>query len=157
MNHSNFGGPYPHPDDERQWGNLLQGLFGFGNWGNQPPFGPPGQGGRPPGPPFGPPSGGPGRPPFGPPPGQGGDGPPSSPPPSFTPTQQQVSVYAVDPGGIRGCLYRYTYVWLNNRQQFWYYPTFVGRNSIAGYRWMGFYWAYFGIDLKRIDLSLIHI
>lgn len=83
MNHSNFGGPYPHPDDERQWGNLLQGLFGFGNWGNQPPFGPPGQGGRPPGPPFGPPSGGPGRPPFGPPPGQGGDGPPSSPPPSF--------------------------------------------------------------------------
>lgn len=65
MNHSNFGGPYPHPDDERQWGNLLQGLFGFGNWGNQPPFGPPGQGGRPPGPPFGPPSGGPGRPPFG--------------------------------------------------------------------------------------------
>lgn len=132
-------------------GKLITRTFRFWKLGNQPPFGPPGQGGRPPGPPFGPPSGGPGRPPFGPPPGQGGDGPPSSPPPSFTPTQQQVSVYAVDPGGIRGCLYRYTYVWLNNRQQFWYYPTFVGRNSIAGYRWMGFYWAYFGIDLKRID------
>ncbi len=90
-----------------------------------------------------------------PPPGQppGGSpqaGPPTSPPPSVVP-QQQFQTYAVDPGGIRGCLFRFTYVWLEGYQSFWYYPTFVGRRSIAGYRWTGFRWVYFGIDLNRIQ------
>ncbi|MCT8138062.1 hypothetical protein H1D32_10005 [Anaerobacillus sp. CMMVII] len=112
-------------------------------------FGPPGPP-RPPGPP-GPPPGPPG-PPFQP-PGQGQQaGPPTSPPPAFTPTQtQQVGTFAVDPGAIRGCLFRYTYVWLTNRQQFWFYPTFVGRRSVSGYRWNGWMWVYFGIDLRRIS------
>ena len=78
----------------------------------------------------------------------------SSPPPSFVPAQtqqQQVGTFAVDPGSIRGCLFRYTYVWLNNRQQFWYYPTFVGRTSISGWRWTGFNWVFFGVDLRQIQ------
>jgi hypothetical protein len=109
-----------------------------------PPFG----GGQQPGfqpPPFG--GGQQGFPPFG-----GGaqeGGPPSSPPPSYTP-QESPSLYAVDPGAIRGCLYRYTYVWLNNGSSFWFYPTYVGRDSIAGYRWRGFRWVYYGTDLRRI-------
>ena len=81
-------------------------------------------------------------------------GPPSSPPPSFVPAQsqqQQVGTFAVDPGSIRGCLFRYTYVWLNNREQFWYYPTFVGRTSISGWRWTGFNWVFFGVDLRQIQ------
>ena len=80
-------------------------------------------------------------------------GPPSSPPPSFVPaqSQQQVGTFAVDPGSIRGCLFRYTYVWLNNRQQFWYYPTFVGRTSISGWRWTGFNWVFFGVNLRQIQ------
>ena len=103
--------------------------------------------------------GGPMGPPPGP-PGMGGpsqgsqSGPPSSPPPSFVPAQtqqQQVGTFAVDPGSIRGCLFRYTYVWLNNRQQFWYYPTFVGRTSISGWRWTGFNWVFFGVDLRQIQ------
>ena len=65
--------------------------------------------------------------------------------------QQQVGTFAVDPGSIRGCLFRYTYVWLNNRQQFWYYPTFVGRTSISGWRWTGFNWVFFGVDLRQIQ------
>ena len=28
---------------------------------------------------------------------------------------KQVGTFAVDPGSIRGCLFRYTYVWLNNK------------------------------------------
>lgn len=104
----------------------------------------------------------PGPPPFAgspftgsPPPGQpsgGAAGPPTTPPPSFTPQQQQQSVglFAVDPGAIRGCLYRYTYVWLR-RSSFWFYPVFVGRRSISGYRWTGFNWVYFGIDLDHIE------
>ncbi|ADU30336.1 hypothetical protein [Evansella cellulosilytica] len=143
--------------DQRQFqpiglGPIVGGLSGiFGLPGGRPPFGPPSADpGLPPsGPVFGPPLGfGPGQPPQG--------GPPSSPPPSFIPSSQQqggfgeIGVMAVDPGGIRRCLYRYTYIWLNNRQQFWFYPVFVGRNSIAGYRWTGFFWSYFGVDLRQI-------
>jgi hypothetical protein len=99
----------------------------------------------PPGPPQG-------RPPFIPPGQSTTGGPPTSPPPATIPTQtQQIGIQAVDPGAIRGCLYRFTYVWLNNGQQFWFFPTFVGRTSIAGYRWIGFMWIYFGTDLRRIQ------
>ena len=77
-------------------------------------------------------------------------GPPNSPPPSFTPTEQQIQTFAVDPGAIRGCLFRFTYIWLN-RDSFWFFPTFVGRNSVAGFRWNRNRWVYFGIDLNRIQ------
>ncbi|MCM3588319.1 hypothetical protein M3182_21815 [Mesobacillus maritimus] len=116
--------------DERQFGQMLPpiglppGLSGPP--GSQPPFGPPGQ-------------------------GQAG-GPPTSPPPSFVPAQtQQVGTFAVDPGGIRRCLFRYTYVWLRGFEQFWFYPIFVGRNSVAGWRWTGYRWVYFGISLRQIQ------
>ncbi|MBM7647775.1 hypothetical protein JOC78_000715 [Bacillus ectoiniformans] len=111
-----------------------------------PPFGPgpgnqPGPGGFPPPPPPFPPGGG----------GGGGQsGPPAGPPPSFTP-QQGAQAFAVDPGAIRGCLYRYTYIWMRGNQQFWFYPVYVGRRSVAGYRWTGFNWVYFGVDLRRIQ------
>lgn len=77
-------------------------------------------------------------------------GAPTTPPPSFTPEQPQFQTKAIDPGGIRGCLFRFTYIWLR-RDSFWFFPTFVGRNSIAGFRWSGFRWVYFGIDLDRIE------
>lgn len=86
-------------------------------------------------------------PPFG---GGGQSGPPNSPPPSFTPAAPQFQTFAVDPGAIRGCLFRFTYIWLN-RDQFWFFPTFVGRNSVAGFRWRRNRWVYFGIDLNRIQ------
>ncbi|MGZ4135284.1 MAG: hypothetical protein ACXVC1_07600 [Tumebacillaceae bacterium] len=83
--------------------------------------------------------------------------PPTTPPPSFTPQQPHTAyhhpgtgVYAVDPGAIRPCRNRYVYIWLNNGRSFWAYPTYVGPTSLAGYRWNGRYWEYFGIDLHRI-------
>lgn len=82
---------------------------------------------------------------------QGQQGAPTSPPPSFVPQQQSVGVFAVDPGAIRGCLFRNTYVWLTNGNAFWFFPTFVGRNSIAGFRWTGRRWTYYGTDLNRIS------
>ncbi|GAA0300545.1 hypothetical protein GGQ92_001480 [Gracilibacillus halotolerans] len=84
-------------------------------------------------------------------------GPPSTPPPSQIPAAFSSqgaggpSVLAVDPGSIRGCLFRFTFIRLSRFQQFWFYPTFVGRTSVAGYRWTGFNWVYFGIDLNRIE------
>lgn len=109
-----------------------------------PPFGPPP--GPSPGSPFGPPLG----PPQGPPQGQGQQG-PSSPPPQITPQKPAASAFAVDPGAIARCLFRNTYIWLSNGQQFWYYPIFVGRTSIAGYRWNGRFWMYSGFDLRLIE------
>ncbi|MGG1514115.1 hypothetical protein ABE504_01800 [Paenibacillus oryzisoli] len=105
-------------------------------------------GGFPPPPPF---PGGPGGPGV---PGAPGAGQaPTSAPPSFTPHKPHKApgVFAVDPGGISRCMFRFTYVWLTNGQQFWYYPIFVGRHSIAGFRWTGFSWMYFGVDLRNID------
>ncbi|MVO99545.1 transporter [Paenibacillus lutrae] len=139
----------------------LQGIPGFQGMfpQTQGPFAPP------PGPPgFGPGPGGPGGPGFGPGPGgfpgfpgqgpQGPQGPqgqqpPTSPPPQFEP--QQVSTFAVDPGSIRGCLFRNTFVWLVDGSRFWFYPTFVGRTSVSGFRWIGWTWVFFGIDLRRIS------
>ncbi|QHA35714.1 transporter [Rossellomorea marisflavi] len=108
-----------------------------------PPSPPPGQGGS-----SGPPS-----------PSQGGgqNQPPPGPPPNFQPQKTVMqggpggtSTFAVDPGSIRRCLFRYTYIWLN-RDAFWFYPVFLGRRSIAGWRWIGFTWVYFGIDLDKIE------
>ncbi|QGS67965.1 hypothetical protein CV093_02435 [Oceanobacillus sp. 143] len=82
--------------------------------------------------------------------GQQSGGAPTTPPPNFTPQQSQFQTFAVDPGGIRGCLFRFTYIWLR-RDAFWFYPTFVGRTSVAGFRWNGFRWVYFGIDLNQIQ------
>ena len=123
------------------------GLMGFPGPG--PGF--PGQGPGFPGPGPGFPGPGPGFP------GPGGgaaSGPPQGPPPSFTPSQaaaqQTIGVLAVDPGAIRPCRFRYVYLWLDNRQQFWAWLIFVGRQSVAGWRWTGFNWVYFGLDINRI-------
>lgn len=115
---------------------------GFPGQGGQPGF--PGQGGLPGFPGQGIPPG-----------GQPSSEAPTGPPPPFVPTQPAgardgVGIYAVDPGAIRGCLYQFTYVWLRNGRSFWLYPTFVGRNSIAGFRWSGRRWNYYGTDLERI-------
>lgn len=80
------------------------------------------------------------------------EGPPTSPPPSVVPQQMhQAGAYAVDPGSMVSCLHRYTYVWLRGREQFWFYPTFIGRNSVSGYRWTGHRWVNFGISLRQIQ------
>ncbi|WP_221175148.1 hypothetical protein [Alteribacter keqinensis] len=140
----------------------------FGPSGQQfgpPPFGPPpGQGG----PPFGPPPGQGGPPPFGP-PGQGQQGgpggPPPGPPPSTPPAQMQAGpaaasvqgaggaqVFAVDPGSLYGCLFRYTYIRLITGQRFWFWPVFIGRTSVAGWRWRPreYRWVYTGFDTRLI-------
>jgi len=93
--------------------------------------------------PFPPSSPPPGGPPFMNPNGQ-----PPGPPPPYIPDQ---TPYRVDPGSIRGCKRKYTYIWLDNGNSFWFYPTYVGRKSISGYRWYGFFWLYYGVDLNRVQ------
>nr|WP_243159191.1 hypothetical protein [Clostridium sporogenes] len=95
-------------------------------------------------------------PPFMTPPGgfspQGG--PPSTPPPNIPPTKPSKSgpnVKAVDPGSIRFCRYKFTYIWPSRGKPFWMWIVYVGNKSISGWKWTGYNWAYAGIDLNRID------
>lgn len=85
-------------------------------------------------------------------PGQQSSQAPTSPPPSFIPQQSTASPFAVDSGAIALCLFRNTYIWLSNGEQFWYFPIFVGPRSVAGFRWNGRFWVIFGIDTRRIIL-----
>ncbi len=87
-------------------------------------------------------------PPFGPPPGTTVQQGPTLPPPPFEPP---ISAFAVDPGAISRCLYRNTFVWLTNGNRFWFFPTFVGRFSVTGFRWTGRFWVIFGISLREIS------
>ncbi len=84
-------------------------------------------------------------------PGGGQPQAPTTPPPSFIPQLQDPSIAAVDPGAIRGCLFRFTFIRLENGDSFWFFPTFVGRRSVAGFRWFGFFWSFFGVDLRSIN------
>jgi hypothetical protein len=131
--------------------NPLQILFPFGS-----PSISPGQQGPGFGPPFTPPGQqGPGFDPSFTPPGQGGQfsGPPTGPPPSIVPKPktQGIGVMSVDPGAIRPCRYRYVYLWLRNGRQYWAWLVYVGPRSVAGWRWTGFNWRYFGVDLRQIE------
>jgi len=106
------------------------------------------------GPQFPKPPGGPGVGPGGVPGGGPSGGPPSGPPPSVKPNlkqQQGIGTKAIDPGAIRRCVNRFVYLELDNGREFWAWLSFVGRRSVAGWRWNGFRWVYFGIDLRRID------
>lgn len=80
---------------------------------------------------------------------------PTSPPPSFTPQKQQKnnpSLYKIDAGGIKGCLYHWVYIWpMNGGRGYWLFLTYVGRKSIAGYRFNGHRYVYGGVDLDSIE------
>jgi len=101
--------------------------------------------------PFPGPSGFPGFQVFPGPPGTQSPQAPTAPPPSFIPQQAVASPFAVDPGSIRFCLFRNTFIWLRNGEGFWFYPIFIGPRSVAGFRWTGWSWMIFGIDTRRIS------
>lgn len=79
------------------------------------------------------------------------------PPPSFTPKQNTVSknnnpsLLKVSPGSIRPCKYQYVYMWLTNGNSFWAWLTNIDHNTASGFRWNGYRWVYFGIDLNRVE------
>ncbi|MBW6409567.1 hypothetical protein [Clostridium weizhouense] len=88
---------------------------------------------------------------------------PQSPPPNYIPSKKDNGVQklsksqdspqakAVSPNSIRFCLFKYTYIWETNGKSYWAFLFNVDKRSISGFRWLGRYWVYFGLDLKRID------
>ncbi len=110
--------------------------------------------GRPPMAPTGrPPMAPTGRPPMGPPSVGGQFGAPSSPPPNFTPQKAAgVQPFAVSQASIRPCRFQFVYIWPTTGRPFWAWLISVDRRSIAGFRWNGRRWVYFGMDLRRIAM-----
>ncbi|NLL76210.1 MAG: hypothetical protein GX235_03060 [Clostridiales bacterium] len=76
---------------------------------------------------------------------------PRTAPPNYTPSRQ-MTTFRVDSSSIRNCLGNFTYVWLNNGNEFWMFPIQVSRNTVSGFRWNRFFgWSFFGLSLNRID------
>lgn len=90
---------------------------------------------------------------------------PTSPPPNFTPNEiqgttlktnqntaksQGSNLKAVDPGAVFPCLYRYAYLWPNLGPGYWMYVTYIGKSSIAGWRYYRHRWVYYSTDLRSI-------
>ncbi len=128
----------------------------------RPPGGGPGGPGRPPGGPGGPGRppgggpGGPGRPPGGP-GGPGGPGrPPGRPPQGPPPIRPGTPIFFpppnvnIFPNRLRNCLFRFTYIWLFNGRDFWFYPIAIANNFLVGFRWNGFSWEDDLLNIRRI-------
>lgn len=131
--------------------------------GQRPPTRPsptPGPGQRPP---TGPTPGPGQRPPVGPtPPGLGQQ--PRTAPPDFTPqgpfmergagNQQYRERFRGDmrtrPRDFYGCLNSFTYLWLVNGNNFWFFPISIDRQFVIGFRWRRNRWEFDRINLNRI-------
>lgn len=118
-----------------------------------------GQGGQPPQMP-------PGFPPGGP--GPGGQPPPTA-PPNFSPELPRMggqpltgrpefpgqfegagALFRRRPRDFRGCLNKFTYIWLLNGNNFWFYPISSDRQFVEGFRWRRRGWVFDRINLNRI-------
>lgn len=76
---------------------------------------------------------------------------PSSPPPTDVP-QRGTQLLRVDAGSIRNCIYRFTYIWQANGEEYWMFPTSVSRSTVSGFRWnRRFGWGFFGVDLRQVS------
>lgn len=53
---------------------------------------------------------------------------------------------------LRRCINRFTFIWLRNGNSFWFYPTFVDRQFVQGFRWRRNRWEFEIINLNRIVL-----
>ncbi len=51
---------------------------------------------------------------------------------------------------MRRCLFRFTYFWLYNGNEFWFFPTYVDGQFVMGFRWRRNRWEFDRINLRRI-------
>lgn len=58
---------------------------------------------------------------------------------------------AISPNSISFCLFKFTYIWETNGNSYWAFLFEVDKGTVSGLRWFRGRWAYFGIDVKKID------
>ncbi len=63
---------------------------------------------------------------------------------------QQLPPYAPSPFGLQHCLYRFTYMWLRNGDNFWFFLTTVGESRAYGFWFFGGRWNQYSIALRDI-------
>lgn len=80
--------------------------------------------------------------------------PPLSPPPNFFPTKTQ-ALNKMELS-IDNIINKYAYIWLKDRAQFWTWITFAVGERIGGWRWNGFIWDNFEIDISKVDSIVIY-
>lgn len=66
---------------------------------------------------------------------------------------QQMRPYALNPWGLQNCLNRFTYLWLRNGDNFWFFLTTLGEYRIYGYRFFGGRWNEYSVPLREIVSS----
>ncbi|MGL5244624.1 MAG: hypothetical protein ACRC7R_05520 [Sarcina sp.] len=87
---------------------------------------------------------------------------PLVPPPSYLPSKNDKNVKKLNyntnnPSSSKLmslCLNKFTYIWQTNGRSYWTYLISTNNKSVCGFRWGGFRWIYFGLDLNRIDSFL---
>ncbi|MDR0958226.1 MAG: hypothetical protein LBM16_03340 [Clostridiales bacterium] len=70
-------------------------------------------------------------------------------PPIYAPSEQNSHAF-IGANSMRSCLGNYAYVWLKSGESFWLYVTYIGRQSIYGYKWTYFGWAYSAVNVFMI-------
>ncbi|MFC5528200.1 transporter [Cohnella yongneupensis] len=69
---------------------------------------------------------------------------PPAPPPAYIPPKPSVS-YMID------CINKDSYVWLRNGESFWFFPVYLQSFGVAGFRWNGVTWVFYGFDPRLVD------
>ena len=62
----------------------------------------------------------------------------------------QMHFHGQHPRGLQNCIYRFTYMWLRNGDNFWFFLTTVGEERAYGFRFFGGRWNQYSIALRDI-------
>lgn len=85
---------------------------------------------------------------------------PVGPPPPFIPSETE-SIYESTGGGtgffltvdhstFSTCMFMYVYIWFKDGTGFWSWINYVDNNTIAGWRWSGYNWTYFRLNINSV-------
>ena len=75
---------------------------------------------------------------------------PDAPPPPDIPLKP-ISAQRVSGDAMKPCFNRPTYVWMTDGGSFWFYPTYIRSDTLAGWRFTDRGWAYTGLDTGSVD------
>lgn len=62
----------------------------------------------------------------------------------------------IEPAPLKSSMFRPIYIWFRDGVEFWAYISFIGGGHTAGWRWDGYSWQPFEIDLRKIDRFIFY-
>ncbi len=54
------------------------------------------------------------------------------------------------------CLFKFTYIWLNNHAEFWSKPILINKNFLGCWIWNKSHWYYSEINLMNIECFICY-